>query len=153
MGPQLICSCIGFMIIQIIPFPIVYNIGVDMSMILASLVATLLLFMVNCMFGMLVTYVVQLKGKMSQLMIENLKLLDKMHEGLIVISEKDRRLQFASKPAISIIKQMPRTDSGLNNDSATDKNDQQTIEIDEKDLDKPLFNLTTVSVKTGGKIP
>ena len=48
---------------------------------------------------------------------------------------------------------MPRTDSGLNNDSATDKNDQQTIEIDEKDLDKPLFNLTTVSVKTGGKIP
>ena len=63
-----------------------------MSMILASLVATLLLFMVNCMFGMLVTYVVQLKGKMSQLMIENLKLLDKMHEGLIVISEKDRRL-------------------------------------------------------------
>ena len=58
MGPQLISSCIGFMIIQLIPLPIVYNIKVDMNMILQSLVTTSLLFLANSMFGMLVTYVV-----------------------------------------------------------------------------------------------
>ena len=40
---------------------------------------------------------------MSLLIIENLKLLDKMHEGLIVVSEKDRKLQFSSRPASQLL--------------------------------------------------
>lgn len=42
---------------------------------------------------------------MNKLILENLSLLDKMHEGLIVISEKERTIQFASKPAIFLLKQ------------------------------------------------
>ena len=41
---------------------------------------------------------------MRNLIIENLKLLDGMHEGLIVISENDLGLKFASKPAIEVLK-------------------------------------------------
>ena len=37
-------------------------------------------------------------------MSENLNLFDKMHEGLIVLSEKERSLQFASQPAIRLVK-------------------------------------------------
>ena len=43
---------------------------------------------------------------MTNLMLENLSLLDRMNEGLIVLSEinsnetKDAQLTFASKPAI-----------------------------------------------------
>ena len=41
---------------------------------------------------MVVTYIAQIRGKMSQLLIENLSLLNKMHEGIIVVSEKDQSL-------------------------------------------------------------
>lgn len=41
---------------------------------------------------MVVTYIAQIRGKMSQLLIENLNLLNKMHEGIIVVSEKDQSL-------------------------------------------------------------
>ena len=39
-------------------------------------------------------------------MIENMKLIDKMHEGIIVVSEKDHDIKFANKPAISLLKQV-----------------------------------------------
>lgn len=41
---------------------------------------------------------------MEILIEENLNLLDNMNEGLIVVSEKDRTLQFASKPAVCLLK-------------------------------------------------
>ena len=41
---------------------------------------------------MVVTYIAQIRGKMSQLLIENLNLLNKMHEGIILVSEKDQSL-------------------------------------------------------------
>ena len=53
---------------------------------------------------MLLTYIVQLKGKINKLMIENFNLFDKMNEGLVIISEEDKSLKFASKPAISLLK-------------------------------------------------
>lgn len=37
-------------------------------------------------------------------MAENVKLLDKMHEGLVVLQKEDLGLQFASEPAISLMK-------------------------------------------------
>jgi len=46
---------------------------------------------------------------MNKLIIENLSLLDKMHEGLIVLSEKERAIQFASNPAIFLLKQKNTT--------------------------------------------
>ena len=33
-------------------------------------------------------------------MTENMNLFDRMHEGLVVVSEEDQTLQFASKPAV-----------------------------------------------------
>lgn len=41
---------------------------------------------------MLVTYIAMLRSKMNQLMKENLNLLDKMHEGLVVLSQADMSL-------------------------------------------------------------
>ena len=38
---------------------------------------------------MLLVYIAKIRGRLVQLLNENLKLLDRMHEGLIVISEKD----------------------------------------------------------------
>ena len=58
-----------------------------------------------CMFmTMLLTYIAQKKGQLNAIMIENLNLFDKMNEGLVVISQKDKSIKFASKPAISLLK-------------------------------------------------
>lgn len=40
---------------------------------------------------------------MFELMIENLNLLNKMDEGLIVISEKDLTIKIASRPAVALL--------------------------------------------------
>lgn len=53
---------------------------------------------------MLITYVAMIRGKMSNLIKENLNLLDKMHEGLIVLSEDYKLIQLASKPAVDLMK-------------------------------------------------
>ena len=51
-----------------------------------------------------------IKGQMSELMKENLNLLNKMHEGLIVLSEKDDSLQVVNKPALSLFNKIPNVD-------------------------------------------
>ena len=51
-----------------------------------------------------VTYIAIIRGKNNQLIEENLKLLDKMHEGLIVVTEKDLAIKFANKPARRLLK-------------------------------------------------
>ena len=59
--------------------------------------------------SMIVTYIAQIKGKMSVLMVENLNFLDRMHEGLIVLSTgssseegSSRNVEFTSEPAINL---------------------------------------------------
>ena len=54
---------------------------------------------------MFIMHLVQTNGRLSRLMLENKNLLDKMHEGLVVVSEEERNLQFASKPAIKMLLQ------------------------------------------------
>lgn len=56
---------------------------------------------------MLLAYVARIRGKLSYLVIENMNLLNKMSEGLIVLSESDLYLQFASMPAVRLMKQLP----------------------------------------------
>lgn len=62
------------------------------------------IFLIGTILGMCITYIAILKGRIVQLMAENVKLLDKMHEGLVVLQKEDLGLQFASAPAISLMK-------------------------------------------------
>ena len=54
----------------------------------------------------IITYIVRIHGKMAYLILENLNLLNKMHEGLIVVEEDntDLELKIASLPAIRLLK-------------------------------------------------
>ena len=56
---------------------------------------------------MLLAYIARIRGKLSYLVIENMNLLNKMSEGLIVMSESDLSLRFASLPAVRLMKQLP----------------------------------------------
>lgn len=48
------------------------------------------------MYGMVLTYIAQIKSQLVELMNENICLFDKMHEGVVVVSESDQNLQFVS---------------------------------------------------------
>ena len=84
--------------------PLIYNLDITVGFVLNNLAISLALFASLNLFCMLLTYIAHIKGKLVKLLNENLKLLDRMHEGLIVISEKELCLQFASRPAIAVLK-------------------------------------------------
>ena len=54
--------------------------------------------------AMILTYISKIRYKLNRLMVDNLQLFDQMHEGLIVLTERDRDLKFASKPAINLLR-------------------------------------------------
>ena len=55
-----------------------------------------------------VAYMTSIHAKVNQLMRENNNLLNKMNEGLLVVSEKYDKLQFANQPAKLILKKCPK---------------------------------------------
>ena len=54
--------------------------------------------------SMTITYIAQIRSQINKLVIENSNLFNKMHEGLVVVSEKDKSIKYASKPAIRLLK-------------------------------------------------
>lgn len=56
---------------------------------------------------MVFVYIAQIRGKLNYLVVENLNLLNKMHEGLVVVSESDMSINFASQPAVRLLKKLP----------------------------------------------
>ena len=76
---------------------------------------------------------------MNLLMIENLNLLNKMNEGLIVVAEEDQSLKVVNKPAKSLLKQTKST--------MKDGSDSNKIIVDQNDMNKPLFNLNQETVR------
>lgn len=83
------------------------------STLTGALLNALSCFFILTVLSMLITYIASLKGRIMHLMAENLNLLDKMHEGLIVVSKDDLGLQFASAPAISLIKKQEKSKIGI----------------------------------------
>ena len=82
-----------------------------MAEVIAIILSIIYYFAIVSSMGMVITYIGQIRNKMSRLLKENLKLLDKMHEGLIVVSESGKSLKFASRPAIALIKQLPKSEA------------------------------------------
>ena len=96
--------------------------------------------------SMIITYIVRIRGKMAYLVIENLNLLNKMHEGLIVVDEDNLSLQFASMPAVNLIKQSTNsTTIAANLDQSNQDGLKSSIQQD--DLSLPIFTPTKMSLK------
>ena len=104
MSPNVICCTIVCLIMMLGQFPIMYNEVWSFGMVLGKVLNAFFLFIILTILSMLVTYIAQIRSKVNHLIVENLNLLDRMHEGLIVLSEADMKLTFASKPAVQILK-------------------------------------------------
>ena len=72
-------------------------------MISGKLMDIFMCFVMLNVLNIFLMYIVQIRSKLSQLIYENLNLLDKMHEGLIVLSRSDIELKLASRPAVRLM--------------------------------------------------
>ena len=80
-----------------------FNLDLNFAKVAIALMQPVLCFLILSILGMLVTYIVQIRGKLATLLVENLNLLNGMHEGLVMLSFNDRSLLFASTPAARLL--------------------------------------------------
>ena len=59
------------------------------SRMITVLQVNVIAFIFTSGFGQMIVYIVRIRGKMGYLIIENLNLLNKMNEGLIVVDDSD----------------------------------------------------------------
>ena len=104
MGPNIIATILTLTVVVFVEIPLLHREEWDGIMVTGKFFTVLVCFLFLTGASMLFTYGAQIRSRMTQLIIENLSLLDKMHEGLIVITESDRKLKFASTPAVRLLK-------------------------------------------------
>ena len=75
-----------------------------MGFLASKILNSLFLFGITTVMSMTITYIAQIRSQINKLVIENSNLFNKMHEGLVVVSEKDKSIKYASKPAIRLLK-------------------------------------------------
>ena len=83
--------------------PIIYFGGDNAGLLINNFVVWLSYFLICCCFAVAVRSVSKLQTKLSTTNIENAKLLDGMHEGLLILSKNDQKTMFCNKPAQKII--------------------------------------------------
>lgn len=105
-------GAIGYTVTEIVFFyvviPLMYNIEGGtwtMGRQLAVLQMVVISFIFLSTFSMVITYIARIQGKMNFVIIENIHLLNRMHEGLVVVEQEDLDLKFATIPAVSLLKQ------------------------------------------------
>ena len=101
-------TCLAVTLLCIFPFVYEYEGGpFTLGRVGTIVQMTFLVFVIHAVFGLIITYIVRIRGKMGYLVIENVQLLNKMNEGLIVVDDEDKSLKFASMPAVRLLKQLP----------------------------------------------
>ena len=161
----MICTA-TILLIEIGLMPMLYtSMEHSVSQFLSGLLDGVLCFSLLTIMSMLGTYVALLRGRMDRIMTENLGLLNRMYEGLIVLRTEDGKLSFASKPAIKILKGVcddsvslsdssdrhHRSDHKLRHKTRLGQlqftgNQDASLAIDEKDIHRPIFTRTNVSI-------
>ena len=72
--------------------PYVFNVDITVALVFENLFACIVTLVTTTLLSMILTYIAQIRGRMVKLIAENLNLLDRMNEGLIVISAEDYSL-------------------------------------------------------------
>ena len=82
-------------------------------MVIRKLLYTVFTLLLLVCTGVLIVYITQIRAKLVMLLIGNLSLFDKMHEGIIVLARKDKSLKFTSEPAVRLLKKQSSTDKSI----------------------------------------
>ena len=128
-----VCSCIlSYAVVLFYIFPRLHQEKLTVGSIYFKLMNIVGLTVFVTVYSALTTYIARIEGKLKRLILQNLGLLDGMHEGIIVLSGDDKSLEFANQPAIELINQGDRGTNSI---------------LDEIELiAKPIFKPTTLSL-------
>ena len=85
-GGQIVYSVLALCIHFFITSTVAYLREPTVTYIVTNAVLILLTFFFMCLVGMLSIYVMELQSRLFTSNVENLKLLDGMHEGLLILS-------------------------------------------------------------------
>lgn len=134
----------------------------SLGFVLARLIDSILLALILTITSMVFGYIAMIRGRLHRVMIGDLDLMNKMHEGMIVVSKEERKLQFASKPAVKILQSEPLEASklGVVDRSAQSDNQSNSFKdlknplscLNSSDLRREIFKPTTVSVNTAASL-
>ena len=80
-------------------FSYIYEEDITVTDIAEKLFLMLMLFMLCSMLAMVILYISSLQHRMKQYNVANIKLLDCMHEGLLILAKSDKRIMFCNKPS------------------------------------------------------
>ena len=100
-------------------------------------------FAINALLSMILLYISSLHSRMKSSNVENTKLLDAMHEGLLILSKADNESMFCNFPAQKLLKNAfeyfeKKQKSEANNFNETAKN---------RILKGKFFNAIEISIK------
>ena len=101
---QLVFLTICLAVTTLVIYPVFRNHDSDSPEVLNTLFLVLLFFFLCNGTAMVVTYISELHNKMNTTIEDNEKLLDGMHEGLLILSKDKQAVMFGNKPAKKLLK-------------------------------------------------
>ena len=131
LGVDIIAAIVTQILVQFVTLPIIEVGSLNFTKVVHGLLDVLVVFTVCTLLHAVITYIAMIKARLSELILENLGLLDGMHEGIIVISGKDESIEFANAPAVDLIAPT-RT--------------EETVDQQKDLLSKPIFTTTKLSI-------
>ena len=93
---------------------------------------------------MMITYISQLQLRLRTFNLENIKLLDGMHEGLLILSTKNKKVMFCNKPSQKLLKGVLQTQEQT-------ENTEESSRLLGQQVFNPL-NLITKEPKSTGQL-
>ena len=99
---QLIFHMVLMVLSMLVLIPIMYNMT-TISVLVSHLIYSLVYVIFCTLISATLIYISKLHNKLDTVNVENVKLLDGMHEGLLIISKKEKSTMFCNKPAQKIL--------------------------------------------------
>ena len=106
------------------PFLNIYGIELSKYDILEKFLMTAWFFMLIGLFATILKYIISLHDRIFAFNTENIKLLDGMHEGLLILSSPHRKVLFSNKPSQKLLTSALNAKSSVVENSAESDNDR-----------------------------
>ena len=102
-GSQILTISITHLIVSFAVQIVVYEVEMTPSLVIVKMVYIIGVFIFNSGISMLLLYISQLHNRINKFSIQNIKLLDGMHEGLLILSKASRTPMFCNQPAVKVL--------------------------------------------------
>ena len=83
------CISASQLIVGLGPYAMIYKVELNLNLIVLNFLNATWCSVLMTIYAMLLTYIVQIKAELEEIMNENVQLFDKMHEGVALVSESE----------------------------------------------------------------